>query len=54
MRSQKRSSTVATTPAATASESWLYESALTLNLGDHLWKEVSWSDWYEANKVALH
>ncbi len=35
-------------------ESWFYESDLTLNLGDHLWKEVSWSDWYEANKVALH
>ncbi len=48
------SSTVATTPAVIASEPWLYESALALSLGGHLWKEVSWSDWYETNKITSH
>ncbi len=48
------SSTVATTPAATANEPWFYESDLTPNMGELLWREVSWADWYEANKVTLH
>lgn len=54
MRSQKMSSTVATTPAVIANEPWLYESALTPNMGERLWREVSWADCYEANKVTSH
>ncbi len=33
-------------------ESWFYESKLVLNMGDNLWKECSWAEWYNHNGVS--